>query len=94
MLPQNKITLSGDELAKFNRLIDALDDLDDVQNVYTNADLSALVNVWDPNRESYYWYYFNTSTTPMVYVMDENHKIFAKKIDVDTLYLIAENELK
>jgi hypothetical protein len=30
----------------------------------------------------------------MVYVMDENHKIFAKKIDVETLYLIAENELK
>ena len=39
MLPQNKITLSGDELAKFNRLIDALDDLDDVQNVYHNVDL-------------------------------------------------------
>ena len=57
-------------------------------------DLSAMVNVWDPNRESYYWYYYNTSTTPTVYVMDENHKIFAKKIDVDTLYLIAENELK
>ena len=39
MLPQNKITLEGEELAKFNRLIDALDDLDDVQNVYHNVDL-------------------------------------------------------
>ena len=39
MLPQNKVTLSGDELAKFNRLIDALEDLDDVQNVYHNVDL-------------------------------------------------------
>lgn len=39
MVPQNKITLSGDELAKFNRLIDALEDLDDVQNVYHNVDL-------------------------------------------------------
>jgi YebC/PmpR family DNA-binding regulatory protein len=39
MLPQNKITLSGDELVKFNKLIDALDDLDDVQNVYHNVDL-------------------------------------------------------
>ncbi len=39
MLPQNKITLEGDELAKFNRLIDALEDLDDVQNVYHNVDL-------------------------------------------------------
>ncbi len=39
MFPQNKITLEGDELAKFNRLIDALEDLDDVQNVYHNVEL-------------------------------------------------------
>lgn len=39
MLPQNKITLEGDELAKFKRLVDALDDLDDVQDVYHNVDL-------------------------------------------------------
>lgn len=39
MIPQNKITLSGDELVKFNKLVDALDDLDDVQNVYHNVDL-------------------------------------------------------
>lgn len=39
MVPQNKITLSGDDLVKFNKLIDALEDLDDVQNVYHNVDL-------------------------------------------------------
>ena len=39
MVPQNKVTLSGDELAKFERLLDALEDLDDVQNVYHNVDL-------------------------------------------------------
>ena len=39
MLPQNKITLSGEDLAKFTRLIDALEDLDDVQNVYHNVEL-------------------------------------------------------
>lgn len=39
MVPQNKITLSGDDLAKFQRLVDALEDLDDVQNVYHNVDL-------------------------------------------------------
>ena len=39
MFPQNKITLEGDELAKFTRLIDALEDLDDVQNVYHNVEL-------------------------------------------------------
>ena len=39
MVPQNKITLEGEDLAKFKRLIDALEDLDDVQNVYHNVDL-------------------------------------------------------
>ncbi|MBO5928359.1 MAG: YebC/PmpR family DNA-binding transcriptional regulator [Clostridia bacterium] len=39
MVPQNKITLSGDDLVKFNRLIEGLEDLDDVQNVYHNVDL-------------------------------------------------------
>jgi len=39
MVPQNKVTLSGDDLAKFERLLDALEDLDDVQNVYHNVDL-------------------------------------------------------
>ena len=71
-----------------------LEDKEEWTKFIEEADLSALVNVWDPNRESYYWYYFNTSTTPTVYVMNDEHKIFAKKIDVDTLYLIAENELK
>lgn len=39
MVPQNIITLMGDDLAKFQRLIDALEDLDDVQEVYHNVDL-------------------------------------------------------
>ena len=39
MVPQNVITLEGEELAKFKRLVDALEDLDDVQEVYHNVDL-------------------------------------------------------
>lgn len=39
MVPQNKITLAGEDLAKFQRLYDALEDLDDVQDVYHNVDL-------------------------------------------------------
>lgn len=39
MVPSNKITLDGDDLAKFKRLLDTLEDLDDVQDVYHNVDL-------------------------------------------------------
>ncbi len=39
MVPQNKITLSDEDRAKFVKLVDALEDLDDVQDVYHNVDL-------------------------------------------------------
>ena len=38
-LPQNMITLEGDNLAKFQRMLDVLEDNDDVQNVYYNVAL-------------------------------------------------------
>ncbi|WP_339060315.1 YebC/PmpR family DNA-binding transcriptional regulator [Tepidibacillus marianensis] len=39
MLAQNDITLPDDAQAKFERLIDVLEDLDDVQQVYHNVDI-------------------------------------------------------
>ncbi len=39
MVPQNKVTLEGEALEKFNKMVDALEDLDDVQDVYHNVDL-------------------------------------------------------
>lgn len=39
MLAQNDVTLPEDGLAKFEKMIDALEDLDDVQRVYHNVDL-------------------------------------------------------
>lgn len=43
-VPQNYISLDKDSAASVSKLILSLEDLDDVQNVYTNADLSALDN--------------------------------------------------
>ena len=39
MLPQTDIELSEDDQATFEKLIDALEDLEDVQNVFHNVDL-------------------------------------------------------
>jgi transcriptional/translational regulatory protein YebC/TACO1 len=39
MLPQTMTPLDGDTALKMIKLIDALEDCDDVQKVYTNADL-------------------------------------------------------
>jgi YebC/PmpR family DNA-binding regulatory protein len=39
MLAQNEVTLSEEDQAKFEKMIDVLEDLDDVQRVYHNVDL-------------------------------------------------------
>ncbi|WP_449445386.1 YebC/PmpR family DNA-binding transcriptional regulator, partial [Ureibacillus acetophenoni] len=39
MLPQTEVTLSEEDKVKFEKMINALEDLDDVQRVYHNADL-------------------------------------------------------
>ncbi|AQP54686.1 YebC/PmpR family DNA-binding transcriptional regulator [Vagococcus penaei] len=39
MVAQNEVTLSDDDLEQFEKMIDALEELDDVQNVFHNVDL-------------------------------------------------------
>lgn len=39
MRPQTTVSLSGEDAEKYLKLFDALDDLDDVQNVYSNVEL-------------------------------------------------------
>ena len=39
MLPKERITLTGEDLETFNKLLDLLDAVDDVQNVYHNVEL-------------------------------------------------------
>ncbi|MPN63068.1 putative transcriptional regulatory protein [bioreactor metagenome] len=39
MLPQTEITLTGDDLVQFEKMIDALDELEDVQNIFHNVEL-------------------------------------------------------
>ena len=42
-LPSMHVELDADSARKFLKLVDAVEDLDDVQNVYSNADISAEV---------------------------------------------------
>ena len=41
MRPENTIELDGEDAARMHKLLDALEDLDDVQEVYHNAALAA-----------------------------------------------------
>jgi peroxiredoxin len=42
-------------------------------------------NVWDPDNKSGFREKYNISGTPMIYLLDENQKIVAKKITVEQL---------
>ena len=41
MRPENPIELSGDEAARMQRLLDVLEELDDTQNIYHNANFDS-----------------------------------------------------
>jgi transcriptional/translational regulatory protein YebC/TACO1 len=40
MIPQNSVKIEGREAESMIRLMEALEDIDDVQNVYSNFDVS------------------------------------------------------
>jgi peroxiredoxin len=43
------------------------------------------INGWDPERASHFDYYYNVQSTPMVYILDKDKKIIAKKIAVEDI---------
>jgi len=52
------------------------------------------INGWDPQRSSHFDYYYNVQTTPIVYILDKNKKIIAKKLAVDEISPFIDNYRK
>jgi len=52
------------------------------------------INGWDPQRGSHFDYYYNVQSTPIVYILDKNKKIIAKKIGVEEIGPFIENYRK
>ena len=49
------------------------------------------INGWDPQRRSRFDYYYNVQSTPLVYILDRDKKIIAKKISVEDIDGFIEN---
>ncbi len=47
--------------------------------------LTDWLNVWDPQRQTSFWKYFDVSVTPGIYLLDKDKRIIAKKLDEETL---------
>ena len=52
------------------------------------------INGWDPNRISRFDSYYNIQSTPMVYILDKNKIIIAKKLAVEDIASFIENYRK
>jgi thiol-disulfide isomerase/thioredoxin len=51
-------------------------------------------HVWDPSNQSRFRYKYNIKTTPLLYLLDKDKKIIAKRIDIPTLIKLLDTLLK
>jgi len=52
------------------------------------------INGWDPQRTSHFDRYYNVQSTPMVYILDKNKNIIAKKLSADDIGSFIDNYRK
>ncbi len=52
------------------------------------------INGWDPQRSSRFDQYYNVQSTPLVYILDKNKVIIAKKLSVDDIGPFIDNYRK
>lgn len=52
------------------------------------------INGWDPERKSNFGYYYNVQSTPMIYILDKNKTIIAKKLGVEDIPSFIDNYRK
>jgi thiol-disulfide isomerase/thioredoxin len=49
------------------------------------------INGWDPERKTNFGYYYNVEATPLIYILDRDKTIIAKKISVEDIPSFIEN---
>ncbi|MBN2633490.1 MAG: redoxin domain-containing protein [Bacteroidales bacterium] len=57
-------------------------------------ELTGWINGWDPVRRTHYDFYYNVQSTPMIYILDRDKKIIAKKLSVDDISGFIDNYRK
>lgn len=64
------------------------------ENFVTEHDLFDFVNCWDPHNQTNYRVYYNVFSTPIMYLLDKDKKIIAKKLDIEQLVDMLKREYK
>ncbi|HEX2920588.1 MAG TPA: redoxin domain-containing protein [Bacteroidales bacterium] len=66
----------------------------DLWTKYIEDNKITWINGWDPERKSHFDYYYNVQSTPLVYILDRNKKIIAKKLPVEEIGSFIDNYRK
>jgi thiol-disulfide isomerase/thioredoxin len=61
---------------------------------YIEENKISWINGWDPERKTNFGYYFNVLSTPLIYILDKNKTIIAKKLSVDDIAPFIDNYRK
>ncbi|MCF8363405.1 MAG: redoxin domain-containing protein [Prolixibacteraceae bacterium] len=61
------------------------DDKDKWTQFIEDKEIEGWHNVWDPHHNTKFRFKYNVKMTPLIYLLDKDKKIVAKKIDKDTL---------
>jgi len=61
---------------------------------YIDKNKLTWINGWDPDRRTHFDYYYNVQSTPMIYILNKDKKIIAKKLSVDDIPSFIENYRK
>ncbi len=60
-------------------------DFDEWKKFIDDHDLHGWHNVWDPEHQTQFRFKYNTRTSPLIYLLDKDKNIIAKKIDQNNL---------
>jgi len=61
---------------------------------YIEENKLSWINGWDPERLSHFDYYYNVQSTPLIYILNKNKIIIAKKLAVEDIAGFIENYRK
>lgn len=69
-------------------------DKDKWEKFVAEHDLFDFVNCWDPHNQTNFRIYYHIESTPVIYLLDKDKKIIAKKLDVEQLDDMLTREYK
>ncbi|RKE04760.1 TlpA family protein disulfide reductase [Marinifilum flexuosum] len=64
------------------------------ENAIHDYDIYDFINCYDPEFQTNFRIFYDVYSTPIIYLLDKDKKIIAKRLDIDNLKLFLDNELK